>query len=112
MADVSGNEEKIMELESEVGSLKEALAEHEETTEAKRIIDFAKLKDAISASAKEIIDAIKPVIEKYEEPGKAAVSKVERKVADNPFLSVVLAFGAGIVIGKLLDCHCSRKEEE
>jgi ElaB/YqjD/DUF883 family membrane-anchored ribosome-binding protein len=112
MTDAGSSEEKMMELESEVETLKETIAEHEEKAEAKRMVDFVKLKDAINSSAKEVLDAIKPVIEKYEEPGRAAVSKVERRVADNPFLSVVIAFGAGIVIGKLLDYHCCRKEEE
>ncbi len=112
MTEANHSEEIITELETEIEALKSALAEHEETSEAKRVIDFAKLKNAISDSAKDVLDTIKPVIEKFEEPSRAAVAKVGNRVSDNPFLSIIIAFGAGIVIGKILDCQCCRKEEE
>lgn len=58
------------------------------------------------------MEAIKPVIAKYEEPSRAAVAKVGGKVSDNPFLSVVVAFGAGIVIGTILNYCCGGRGEE
>ena len=65
-----------------------------------------------AVDALKVIEAIKPIVAKYEEPSRAAVAKVGGKVADNPFLSVVVAFGAGIVIGKLLDLCCRGCGEE
>ena len=95
MTEVKTSEDVIMELKAEIEALKCAIAEQQEKAEAKRMLA-----------------AVKPVIEKYEEPGRAAVAKVGTRVSDNPFLSVVIAFGAGIVIGKLLDYCCWRSEEE
>ena len=36
------------------------------------------------------------------EQGKEAVQKVEKKIGDNPLMSVGIAFGAGLLIGALL----------
>lgn len=111
MTEGKNNDERIVELEAEIEELKNALAEHQEKNEAKRLIDFNKVKTAIDDSARGIMAAVKPVIEKYEEPGRAAVAKVGNRVSDNPFLSVMVAFGVGIVIGKIIDCCCCGKED-
>ena len=112
MTEVKTSEDVIMELKAEIEALKWAIAEQQEKAEAKRIIDLNKIKGTLDEGAKSLLAAVKPVIEKYEEPGRAAVAKVGTRVSDNPFLSVVIAFGAGIVIGKLLDYCCWRSEEE
>ena len=78
----------------------------------RKYFDIEKIRSAIDDGTKSVIEAIKPVVEKYEEPSRAAVARVGGKVSDNPFLSVVVAFGAGIVIGKILDCCCCRDYEE
>ena len=90
MTEVNKSEDVVMELKAEIEALKCAMDD----------------------GAKSLLAAVRPVIEKYEEPGRAAVAKVGTRVSDNPFLSVVIAFGAGIVIGKLLDYCCWRAEEE
>lgn len=112
MTEVKNSDDVIMELKAEIEALKCAITEQQEKAEAKRIIDFNKVKSTLDDGAKTLLAAVKPVIQKYEEPGRAAVNKVGARVSDNPFLSVVVAFGAGIVIGKLLDCCCWRTDEE
>ena len=107
------NEQRIAELEAQLLLLKDALASQQAEAEANRKFDFGKVKDAIDDSAKSVMEFVRPVIDKYEEPGRAAVEKVSTKVSDNPFLSVTVAFGAGIVIGTVLNycCKCGRDEE-
>ncbi len=112
MTEAKTNEDIIMELKTEIEALKCAIAEQQEEAEAKRTIDFNKVKSTLDDGAKSLLAAIRPVIDKYEEPGRAAVAKVSNRVSDNPFLSVIIAFGAGIVIGKLLDYCCWRSEED
>lgn len=107
------SEQRIIELEAEVAALKDALAQQQDGAYGTRkYFDVDKIKNAIDEGTKSVIEAVKPVVEKYEEPSKAAVAKVGGKLSDNPFLSVVVAFGAGIVIGKILDCCCCRDYEE
>ena len=112
MTDIKTSEDAIKELKAEIEELKNAFAEQQEKAEAKSIVYFNKVKNTLDDGAKSLMAAVKPVLEKYEEPGRAAVEKVGTRVSDNPFLSVVIAFGAGIVIGKLLDYSCWRPEEE
>ncbi|MDD4159834.1 MAG: hypothetical protein PHO18_02685, partial [Synergistaceae bacterium] len=76
MTDVKTSEDVILELKAEIEALKCAFAEQQEKAEAKRIIDFNKVKSTLDDGAKTLLAAVKPVIEKYEEPGRAAVSKV------------------------------------
>ncbi len=107
MTDIN-SEERIAELEAQVEALREALEAQQECAQTKPLIDFTKVKSAIDDGSEYVINAMKPLIEKYEAPSKAAVAKVENKVTDNPFLSVAVAFGAGIVIGTVLN-YCSKK---
>ena len=86
MTEVKTSEDVIMELKAEIEALKCAIAEQQEKAEAKRIIDFNKVKNTLDDGAKTLLAAVKPVIEKYEEPGRAAVNKVGTRVSDNPFL--------------------------
>jgi len=103
-------EEMAMALEAEIAELKKDLEDLREAAGKKRVLDFDSVKSAIDEGARGVIKAIKPMLEKYEEPSKAAVAKVGGKVSDNPFLSVIVAFGAGIVIGKILDSCCRGDE--
>ena len=112
MTEFNNNEDVIMELKAEIEALKNAISEQQEKAEAKSVVYFNKIKNTFDDGAKSLLAAVKPVLEKYEEPGRVAVEKVGTRVSDNPFLSVVIAFGAGIVIGKLLDYSCWRPEEE
>ena len=105
MAEVC-NEERIAELEAKIQELEGALGAQNESEEKKHLVDFAKVKGAIDSSAEYVLNAIRPVMERYEEPSKAAVAKVGGKVSENPFLSVAVAFGAGIVIGTVLNYCC------
>ena len=112
MTDIKTSEDAITELRAEIEELKSTIAQQQEKAEAKSIVYFNKVKNTLDDGAKSLLAAVKPVLEKYEEPGRAAVEKVGARVSDNPFLSVVIAFGAGIVIGKLLDYCCWHPEEE
>lgn len=74
-------------------------------------IDLGKIKSALDGGTDYVLNAIKPVIDKYEQPTRDAVSKAGGKVSDNPFLSVAVAFGAGINIGTVLNCCCKSSDD-
>jgi ElaB/YqjD/DUF883 family membrane-anchored ribosome-binding protein len=105
------NNERISELETEIAALKKALAAQSEALESRSVVDFAKIKKVIDDGTKNMIDAVKPVVQKCSEPGKAAAEKVGVKVSENPIISVIAAFGVGIVIGKLLELSLSDNEK-
>lgn len=97
----------IEELKAEVESLKELLA-----ARSHRGVNLDKLKEALGDGSDYMLDAIRPIIAKYEEPTKQAVEKASLKVSDNPFLSVTVAFGAGIVIGTVLNFCCKSSSND
>ncbi|MGI6442949.1 MAG: hypothetical protein GXZ13_06565 [Synergistaceae bacterium] len=90
--------QELEDLKNEIRALKE----HIEGNAVKKL-DFDKLKEKLGSGSDYVLNAIRPIIEKYENPSRQMAEKVETKVAENPFLSLVVAFGAGIVIGSLLN---------
>lgn len=98
---------KVEELKEEVESLKELLA-----ARSHRGVNLDKLKEALGDGSDYLLDAIRPIVEKYEKPTKQAVEKASIKVSDNPFLSVTVAFGAGIVIGTVLNFCCKSSSND
>lgn len=90
--------QELEDLKNEIRALKEHLEGG-----SGRKVSFDKLKETLGSGSDYILNTIRPIIEKYENPSRQVAEKVETKVAENPFLSLVVAFGAGIVIGSLLN---------
>lgn len=90
--------QELEDLKNEIRVLKEHLEGG-----SGRKVSFDKLKETLGSGSDYILNTIRPIIEKYENPSRQVAEKVETKVAENPFLSLVVAFGAGIVIGSLLN---------
>ncbi len=55
MTEVNKSEDIIMELKAEIEALKCAIAEQKEKAEAKRIIDFNKVKNTLDDGAKTLL---------------------------------------------------------
>ena len=92
---------KIQEMQSEISSLRAQLAEKAETGKASDIKamfeeGFAKLHEAVEPIVKRAND-------KIGEPTREVVARMEEKIAIHPFAAVMIALGAGLIVGKLLD---------
>lgn len=61
------------------------------------------LKNLGADRGQEGLDAVKRAAAATESQVKAAVKSVEDQVSERPFPSVLVAFGLGFLIGKLLD---------
>lgn len=97
--------EQMETMKREIKSLREKLAEKE----AKVINnnpDLGKIKEMLEEGFAKVTDAVRPVIEaanhKIGEPAKAVASRVEDHIVVHPFMSIVCALGAGLIIGKLM----------
>lgn len=64
---------------------------------------FRRMKRELRRKTDDLVEELTPIIEKYKNSGKEAVAKVEDTIAEKPITSLLLAFTAGIIIGKLLD---------
>ncbi len=65
------------------------------------------LKDEISRETRSVLDQLRKrgddALNRATEAGSKGVESVEHKIEERPFLSIILMFLAGIVVGKLLD---------
>lgn len=99
-------EEKIACLESRIEVLQgvvDSILEREHEENQAKILDVDKLKDAFSTGSDYVLNAVRPVVEKYEASGKEAVEKVENKVTESPLASIAAAFGIGIALGAVIN---------
>lgn len=64
---------------------------------------FRQMKRELRRKTDGLVEELAPIIDKYKNSGKEAVAKVEDTIAEKPITSLLLAFTAGIIIGKLLD---------
>lgn len=99
-------EEKIACLESRIEVLQgvvDSILEREHEENQAKVLDVDKLKDAFSTGSDYVLNAVRPVVEKYEATGKEAVEKVENKVTESPLASIAAAFGIGIALGAVIN---------
>ena len=99
-------EEKIACLESRIEVLQsvvDSILEREHEENQAKVLDVDKLKDAFSTGSDYVLNAVRPVVEKYEASGKEAVEKVENKVTESPLASIAAAFGIGIALGAVIN---------
>lgn len=110
MGDNDFRMEEIMErfenMKAEIASLKDTLVEREASV-AKNMPDMGKIKSLFEDAFAKLIETIRPVLDganrSISEPAKAVASKVEEKIIIHPFTAVLIALGAGIVIGKTIN---------
>lgn len=93
--------ENIDKLQEEIDELKDSMKKYAEdlTDEGKH--KLSRLHEQLHRKHEELIEHYGPIFEKYRESGKEMVHHVEEKVAEKPLTALLLAFGAGIVIGSL-----------
>ena len=95
------------EMKEEIAALKQLLAEKRDEA-ADRGRD---MKHDIRAMVEEgfakVSDAIRPFAEKaghrIADPTKDVVARVEEKIVIHPIAAVMIALGAGLVVGKMID---------
>ncbi|MBQ0832526.1 MULTISPECIES: YqjD family protein [unclassified Marinobacter] len=65
------------------------------------------LKDEISRETHAVLDQLRKrgdaALSRATEAGSKTVDSVEHKIEERPFLSIILMFLAGVIVGKMLD---------
>lgn len=99
------NMENVSKLHDDIEELKEKFQElgEDTTDEGKRTM--RRLHKQLHAKADELMEAYAPMLQTYKDSGKEMVRTVETKVAEKPLPALLLAFGAGLVIGCICRCH-------
>ena len=100
-AKIEAMEAKILELEAKLQEL--AKMAGEEISEGKEA-----LLENIKNGAERLYKDLTPFVEKYKEERDQAMRAAGTKICEHPFISVAAAFGAGLLIARLLEnkvCH-------
>ena len=93
--------QKIHEMQDEISSLRAQLAEKADTGKASDI------KTMFEEGFAKLHEAVEPIVKranaKIGDPTREAVAHMEEKISIHPFAAVMIALGAGLIVGKLLD---------
>lgn len=85
---------RMEEMQEEIASLRAQL--HEKETAPGKLPDMAHIKSMFEEGFGKLSDALRPLADETER-------RVGEKIAVHPFTAVMVALGAGLVIGKLVD---------
>jgi ElaB/YqjD/DUF883 family membrane-anchored ribosome-binding protein len=94
-------------VKGDLTALREDLAALTKAVANSQANSASNLKDEISKETHAIFDQLRAsgdkAIARATEAGSQTVESVEHKIEERPFLSIILMFLAGIVVGKMLD---------
>lgn len=99
---VKPNTDKLKE---EIDELKEMVKECGGDTAEEAMHSLSKLHKQLLDKTGKMMHAYAPTLEKYKDSGKEMVREVEAKVAEKPLTALLVAFGVGVLIGKLCRTH-------
>ncbi|PSF05086.1 hypothetical protein C7H09_15890 [Marinobacter fuscus] len=90
----------LQQLRDDVAKLTRAVTESQKS-------NISHLRDEIRRESQEALDQVRQkgdaALNRARDAGDRAVNEVEHRIEERPFLSVVLMFLAGVLVGKLLD---------
>lgn len=92
-------------LKDEIEELKEMVKECGGETAEEAMHSLSKLHRHLLDRTDKMMHMYAPILEKYRDSGKEMVREVEARVAEKPLTSLLFAFGAGVLIGKLCRRH-------
>lgn len=94
-------------VKDDLTALRDDLAALTKAVASSQANSASNLKDEISKETHAIFDQLRAsgdkAIARATEAGSQTVESVEHKIEERPFLSIILMFLAGIVVGKMLD---------
>ena len=105
-------------VKDDLSSLKEDLASLTKAVADSQVNHATTLKNEISKEARAVFEQLRQsgdealnratkagseAVDRASQAGSQAVESVEHKIEERPFLSIILMFLAGIVVGKMLD---------
>lgn len=103
MAKEDMNGENLEVLSESLEEMKEDILDYAGESARESECRFRQMKRELRRKTDDLVEELTPIIAKYKNSGKEAVAKVEDTIAEKPITSLLLAFTAGIIIGKLLD---------
>lgn len=90
----------LQELREDLGKLTRTVSESQKS-------NISSLRDEIRRESREALDQVRQrgdeALHRAKDAGDKAFHDVEHKIEERPFLSIIVMFLAGILVGKMLD---------
>ncbi|MBY5936348.1 DUF883 family protein [Marinobacter nauticus] len=103
----SGQQNEYEQVREDLRRLQEDMAKLTRSVAEGQKNNISHLRDEIRRESREAFDQVKrrgdEAIDRAKEASGKAVENVEHKIEERPFLSIVLMFLAGLLVGRLLD---------
>ena len=105
--EAKSSQDEYNQVKKDLQQLRDDLATLTKTVSDSQKSNISSLRDEIRRESREAFDQVRQkgndAFNRAREASDKAVHDVEHKIEQRPFLSVVLMFLAGVLVGKLLD---------
>ncbi|MBU2953113.1 DUF883 family protein [Marinobacter sp. F3R08] len=103
----SSTQDDYNQVRQDLQELREDLAKLTRSVSEGQKSNISNLRDEIRRESREALDQVRQrgdeALHRAKDAGDKAFQDVEHKIEERPFLSIILMFLAGILVGKLLD---------
>lgn len=90
-------------IKADLGKLRSDLASISEGLKNIGVEEALRTKAAIADMAQKVLEEARSTFESAKGKGKDSADAVQRQIENRPFVSLLAAFGAGILLGKIMD---------
>lgn len=105
--EAKSSQDEYDQVKQDLQKLREDLANLTKTVTESQKSNISSLRDEIRRESREALDQVRnrgnDALNRAKDAGDKAIHDVEHKIEERPFLSILIMFLAGILVGKLLD---------
>ncbi|MDX1551361.1 MAG: hypothetical protein R3198_01970 [Marinobacter sp.] len=105
--EAKSNQNDFEQVRADLQKLREDLSQLTKNVAEGQKSNISSLRDEIRRESREAFDQVKrrgdEAIHRARDAGSKAVDDVEHKIEERPFLSIMIMFLAGLLVGRLLD---------
>ncbi|MBL3556015.1 MULTISPECIES: DUF883 family protein [Marinobacter] len=105
--EAKSNQNDYEQVRADLQKLREDLSQLTKNVAEGQKSNISSLRDEIRRESREAFDQVKrrgdEAIHRARDAGTKAVDDVEHKIEERPFLSIIIMFLAGLLVGRLLD---------
>lgn len=105
--EAKSSQDEYKQVKEDLQALREDLAKLSKSVADGQKSNISNLRDEIRRESKEAFDQVRKrgdeAFNQARDAGSKAVHGVEHRIEERPFLSIVIMFLAGLLVGKLLD---------
>ncbi|WP_372985592.1 YqjD family protein [Marinobacter sp.] len=105
--EAKSSQEEYKQVQKDLQQLREDLANLTHALTEGQKNNISSLRDEIRRESREAFDQVKKTgndaLHRAKDAGDRAVNEVEHKIEERPFLSIIIMFLVGVLVGKLLD---------